>query len=385
MAMESAIDAAYQQVIRTISSPSWQDEFYWRVDKPKHLRADLNGLAKNLSDGDNSQRELVLARLRKIRPNHRLAVLAVVRNEALSLCEWIAHYKAIGVEWFFIYTNNNSDGTDSLLKWFSTWAPITPIFDAAELGVNTQFKAYEHALTLMPEIRLFDWLLIVDADEFLISSPKHDFNLSKQLADAPKDTDSILFPWLWRYWTPHFEYKNDLLSNRFPHGGGSDLMKSVSRLSNVISLQEVHHPKLNDMGIYRDLNMNMIPHDALKNSRKSLPYDAGWIDHFWGKSFEEFIVKKSRGDTMSLSTGHWKRSFSDYFEWGGVFDTSNFKPKPEPLVNRLRSELAHIQMKPGFEMVWNNIECYYGKYFSEIRLDQNLRQVFDLHTSACKA
>ncbi len=87
-------------------------------------------------------RELVLARLRKIRPNHRLAVLAVVRNEALSLCEWIAHYKAIGVEWFFIYTNNNSDGTDSLLKWFSTWAPITPIFDAAELGVNTQFKAY---------------------------------------------------------------------------------------------------------------------------------------------------------------------------------------------------------------------------------------------------
>ncbi len=66
---------------------------------------------------------------------------------------------------------------------------------------------------------------------------------------------------------------------------------------------------------------------------------------------------------MSLSTGHWKRSFSDYFEWGGVFDTSNFKPKPEPLVNRLRSELAHIQMKPGFEMVWNNIECYYREVF----------------------
>jgi hypothetical protein len=300
-----------------------------------------------------------------------------MRDEALSLCEWMAHYKAIGAEWFFIYTNNNADGTDRLLKWFSGWAPVTAVFDSAALGVNTQFKAYEHALTLMPEIRLFDWLLVVDADEFLVPSSQHDFHLARQLQDTPANTDAVVFPWLWRCWEPHFKYGGGLLSARFPYASGSNQMKAAARLPNAVSLLDLHRPRLTPPGVFRDAEMNVIPSDELKSSTRTLPYTAGWVDHYWGRSFEEYCIKKARGDTMNLSSGHWKRDFSQYFSWSGSMRSEHLWPQPRILQERVAQELARIQGQPGFAEVWRGTEAHYAALFSSLRANQELRQVFD--------
>ena len=46
--------------------------------------------------------------------------------------------------------------------------------------------------------------------------------------------------------------------------------------------------------------------------------EGGWIDHYWGKSFEEFVVKKRRGESLALESGLFKRAYEDLFLLGGA-------------------------------------------------------------------
>ncbi|NJS39772.1 MAG: glycosyltransferase family 92 protein, partial [Rhodobacteraceae bacterium] len=43
------------------------------------------------------------------------ALCAILRNEIRGVVEWLAHYKALGVDEFLIYDNASDDGTEALL------------------------------------------------------------------------------------------------------------------------------------------------------------------------------------------------------------------------------------------------------------------------------
>ena len=45
-----------------------------------------------------------------------VAIVTSVRNEGLSILEWLAYHRSIGFKSFFIYTNDNTDRSDDLLR-----------------------------------------------------------------------------------------------------------------------------------------------------------------------------------------------------------------------------------------------------------------------------
>ena len=45
--------------------------------------------------------------------------MTAVRNEGLYLVEWLAYHRQLGVDAFFIYANDNDDGSDALLAALS--------------------------------------------------------------------------------------------------------------------------------------------------------------------------------------------------------------------------------------------------------------------------
>jgi hypothetical protein len=53
---------------------------------------------------------------RSVKPSRELCMTTCARDDGLHILEWIAHRRSIGVERFFIYTNNNTDGSDELLR-----------------------------------------------------------------------------------------------------------------------------------------------------------------------------------------------------------------------------------------------------------------------------
>lgn len=330
---------------RRIASPDWADNIF---SAPRTLGPEYDALAptRPLAEWPAPERELLFA-LSAIKPRQKLAVLATVRNEAAHLPEWFAHHLAIGVQRFFIYSNDNTDGTAEMLRWFAANAPVHVTFMQSSPGVNIQHKHYRHALLLCPELRLYEWTAVIDADEFLLPDARYNHHLPTLLAAAPPEAEVILFPWHWRLWTPHFERQPGLLAENHPHAVPSVSTKAVTRLRHVQSLHQVHFPEF------------FVPHDLYDSALQRIEQGAnwhlapktgagGWTEHFWTTSFEDYLIKQARSPAFNLPEGSAIRSSDAYFNWTQPETDDNAAPFPPTLLEATKAQLAKFAAKPGY-------------------------------------
>jgi len=93
-----------------------------------------------------------------------LAVCAIFRDEAPYLREWIEFHKLIGVERFFLYDNESSDGSSEVLA---------PDVERGEVVIHDwpfhpgQIPAYDDCIRRHREDAR--WIALIDLDEFLFS------------------------------------------------------------------------------------------------------------------------------------------------------------------------------------------------------------------------
>ena len=120
-----------------------------------------------------------------LRPEGVLLV-GIMKNEAPYILEWVAHYLALGVADFLIFSADCNDGTDLMLErldrlGYLRHAPNpkrilhqVPSWQVGALRYATTFNRFQEA----------KWILTVDADEFVDVTPgKH------RLADLFDATD----------------------------------------------------------------------------------------------------------------------------------------------------------------------------------------------------
>ena len=93
-------------------------------------------------------------------------VLATAKDEGAYLIEWIAYHRAIGFDHIFLYTNDNTDGSDDLLRLLADAGIISWFRNEIGPGSLPQHRAYGHALSVMPDILDYRWTLIADIDEY---------------------------------------------------------------------------------------------------------------------------------------------------------------------------------------------------------------------------
>lgn len=96
---------------------------------------------------------------------NELAIVAIIKNEAPYIREWIEYHRALGIRKFYLYDNESTDNTKEILK---------PNIKANEViykwfpGKTMQTSAYNHAVNnYKNETR---YMAFIDADEFMISS-----------------------------------------------------------------------------------------------------------------------------------------------------------------------------------------------------------------------
>jgi hypothetical protein len=322
------------------------------------------------------KRAEMLQALARIEPRQKLAVLTMACNEGPYLMEFVAHCLAIGAEHVFVYTNDNMDGTDEVLRWLSANAPVTVIAVTVARGVNVQLKNYEHALLLLPELRLYEWVAVVDVDEFLIPGARYGYDLKTMLSQAPRETDVILFPWRWRLWERGFERMPGLLAERFPHGHAHYLFKPVMRLGHVVSLAPVHVPEIAPGAVVRDTAFEVIAESRIWTQGDVKSEAGGWVEHFWGKSFEEFRVKWLRGEAMGLEK-LFRRDLENFFKWTGRVSPENYLPVPQGAVARMKAVLTRFAGRPGYAEVVALVEARYAAYAAAVRADTGLRRAYE--------
>jgi hypothetical protein len=101
-------------------------------------------------------------------PHGSLVALSTMKDEGPFVVEWVAHYLALGFTEVMVYTNDCSDGTDTLLKRL----------EALDIGVHHRenvipkgIKPHPSMLKHAAEEELIvnsNWVLVIDADEFMV-------------------------------------------------------------------------------------------------------------------------------------------------------------------------------------------------------------------------
>ena len=94
---------------------------------------------------------------------YRLAVLGIMKNEAMNICEWISHYQKEGVQAIYLIDNGSTDSTLNLL------APWVQSGFVKFIALPERHKQIDHYWTAIEKFKIKDdcqWLIVADLDEF---------------------------------------------------------------------------------------------------------------------------------------------------------------------------------------------------------------------------
>lgn len=308
-------------------------------------------------------KELSLALMRLIQPTRTAAAVVSAKNEGCFLLECVAHYRAVGFEHVFLYTNGNSDGSDALLDALDGTSFVTVIRNEVGPLVSPQVKAYEHSIHLLHALRDFEWVSYFDVDEFLVPAEHHDYSVIKaiialqrrypsRLAAASDATgmeperrpSAICYNWNWYGSEGQIRREDGLVQERFSHSVAHGLVKSLVRLADIGTMAAIHVPGPKGAAFVNsafdpvtiDIDCMTEPPDAVH----------GTLNHYYQKSFEEFGLKSHRG-RGGVPGGSEGKSLQTFFEWDVEPTPANYHPAPPRLLARVHSELAALQANPA--------------------------------------
>ena len=227
-------------------------------------------------------------------------MLATGRNAGIYYLASIAHYRRLGVEHFFIYTNDNIDQSETLLDALARSGIATVITNRIEGRTAGQLKVYAHALSWLPQILDYEWTLLIDLDEFVTIQPPRAPDLPSLLAERGQDgATSVSFTW--RMFTPGHErhWRAAPLIERFQcYESVSNTAVKTAFVTRLHALSHPHDPQPAP-GVRP---MHQKPSGALHHweGRTGMPsngepeYDVAWINHYFFKSLDEWIWKNAR-------------------------------------------------------------------------------------------
>jgi Glycosyl transferase family 2 len=109
--------------------------------------------------GDSGLEGVILA-------NGRHVLISNMKDEGPFVLEWVAHHRVLGFDAIYVAHNNCTDGTNRLLRLLSDRGYIGHLHNEVGPEDIPQHAGYEK-LRATYDIDSADWLMMLDADEFL--------------------------------------------------------------------------------------------------------------------------------------------------------------------------------------------------------------------------
>ena len=234
---------------------------------------------------------------KKIINNIKVCLCTIGKKENLYVKEYVDFYKNKGVDKIFIYDNNDENGErfDMVIKDYIV-SGFVEIIDIRGV-IAPQIYAMEDCR--INNYKKFDWLIFYDMDEFIFLRK---FTNIKQFLNQHmfKKCQRIQLNWFFHTDNNLIYYDNRTLQDRFPEKekkwknqkfGGIEGIKSILRGNINITIKNPHY-----------LNPELISCDGFGRIKEVLGIETNdsdhyynYIDHYWGKSTEEFTEKIMKG------------------------------------------------------------------------------------------
>jgi hypothetical protein len=276
----------------------------------------------------------------------RVGIVAVVKNEARYLLEWVAFHRAVGIRDFFIADNGGDDGTSELLTRLDRAGRIVRFDFRGHQPV--QFMAYND---ILPRLRgLLDLAVFIDADEFIrpLGSPRIDTFFAEVFADS--NVSALAMNWACYGSSGRVESGRGLVTTRFTRRGEKDFkgnlhVKTVFRVDRFVTVNNPHFVGISGgryIDAYGEDIVDWHPEIGIGATTQTL-WRGARVDHFMVKSLEEFQTKLRRG-RADLPKGHqnYDRN-ATYFT--GADRNEVYDPMPLRLVWKTRLEIMRMHWR----------------------------------------
>ena len=245
------------------------------------------------------------------RPKYKLVIVAIFKNEAIAMREWLEHYIRQGVEHFYMIDNGSTDDWKSQVEGF----PVTIYTD------NEQHKQYEHYNNyFLEEVkRISEWVMVLDLDEFMYA--RNEFlNIPEYLDTLSKDIGNIVIKWKMFGSNGHIEQPKSILKNftkrkkfgtndkDFNTGKKLDNLdtygKCIIRTINLIDMSDIHNGNTNNC------KKIIYPNEFTEKSLDDSPIH---LNHYAIQSKNWFeMVKSKRGDAINVENARNDNYFKMY-------------------------------------------------------------------------
>jgi hypothetical protein len=244
----------------------------------------------------------------------RTAIVTTMKNEGPFILEWLAWHRAIGVQDFLIYTNDCTDGTDTMLDLLQAKGLVQHRQNPFRaMNLKPQHAALQAAED-EPLMRDCAWGICMDVDEY-INIKLGDGRLPTLYAAmqaALPGANMIALTWrLFGNAEVHAFADTPIVAQfprcapelvRKPHQAWG--FKTLFRNIDIFKKLGVHRPK----GLVPDLwdrvrwlngSGRPLPRAMFRNSWRSTTetygYDWVQLNHYAVRSAESFLVKRDRG------------------------------------------------------------------------------------------
>lgn len=234
----------------------------------------------------------------------KIAIAAIVKNEAEYLLEWIAYHRVIGVSHFLIANNDSTDDTPVLLKRLQSLGLVTTI-DFPTIGEKKpQLPAYQKLTSLCPAS--IDLIAFIDADEYLTIMGDAHITLNpvvNQLFANPS-TAAVAMNWACFGSAGHLFRDEGMVIERFQRQSTKKFTanlnyKTMVRRHSIINFRNPHHVNISEGDYLNSAGDPLLFDDKKPGVSKALVWNNIRVNHYVTKSLEEFVVGKSRNGSAA--------------------------------------------------------------------------------------
>lgn len=243
----------------------------------------------------------------------RVTAVSMMKDEGPYLLEWVAHHIAVGFTDLVVYTNDCTDGTDTMLIRLDELGLVHHRRNDIPKGLKPQPSAIKYAQD-EPVVMESDWVLVFDADEFLCI--KHGDGSLDGMIDGIKDAGANGMVITWRifgsggvqHWSRDFVTEQYLMAAppMWNKGWG---VKTLFQFEPEHWKLGIHRPKMKNKTLDTDyphsvkwLNgsgREMEEYFKFRGWRsivRTIGYDWAQMNHYAVKSIDSYAIRKFRGN-----------------------------------------------------------------------------------------
>jgi hypothetical protein len=269
--------------------------------------------------------------IRGTRPSDGFTLVSMMKNEGPRLLEWLAYHRLIGFDAIWVFSNDCSDGTDAMLDRLAAMGLCHHIRNNVPPGKKPQ----PHALSLAektPAILAADWLMVMDADEFLHIKTGGG-TVADLVAACPVGTDGVAVTWRMMGSNGQIGWSPAPILAQFTRGAPDGFRRGWGVKTLFRPFQDaklgIHRPTVKGAKRCADAQARLLGRAWVNGSGVPMPpsflrhgwrgsaatvgYDLAEVAHFAVQSHEAYVLRGDRGN-VNLKQGKYDATYFAIFD-----------------------------------------------------------------------